>query len=286
MSFPNPSATAGAACARTALETQIRRDRIVIGVALIGIAAAAWVYMFHMAKMMDAMDMSGGSMAEMGGAMTMPTMRPWSAADFVFMLFMWAEMMVAMMVPSIAPTVLLFAALNRKRREESRPYVPAAAFLFGYLIAWTGFSVLATLAQWGLQTKALISCDMTTTSPLLGGGMLVAAGIFQLTPMKGACLSHCRSPLGFFTTYWREGVWGAILMGIRNGTFCVACCWLLMLLLFVAGVMNLLWVAAIAAFVLIERLVPQSLGRILNKTAAVLLLAMGLWPIVRTITGG
>lgn len=252
-----------------ALESALKRDRLIVSLGLFAIGATAWLYMIHLARTMEAMGLCGMCIDA-----AMPQSRAWGPMEFGIMFFMWAEMMVAMMLPSIAPTVLLFATLNRKRRGQSRPYVPAVAFLAGYLIAWTGFSLIATVAQWGLERSALVSMSMEGSSPLFGGAVLLAAGIFQFTPLKGACLNHCRSPLGFLTEYWREGTLGAIAMGIRNGTYCVACCWLLMMLLFVAGVMNLLWVAAITGFVLLERILPG--GRWVHRTAGAMLVLSGL----------
>jgi predicted metal-binding membrane protein len=145
----------------------------------------------------------------------------------------------------------------------------------GYLAVWTGFSAVAGLSQWLLHRAALLSPAMASATPRLGGGLLIAAGVYQWLPLKGACLMHCRSPLGFFSHAWREGAAGALLMGLRHGLYCVGCCWLLMALLFMAGVMNLLWVAAIAGFVLVEKVVPG--GRLLGKVAGALLVAWGTW---------
>jgi len=183
-------------------------------------------------------------------------------------------MMVAMMVPTAASMILMFAMFNRRRREQQQPYVPTAVFLGGYLLVWTGFSVLATLAQWGLHSAALLSPMMVSTSPILGGIILLAAGIFQWTPLKYACLTYCRSPLGFLMTDWREGSRGAFIMGLKHGSYCTGCCWFLMALLFVAGVMNLLWVATITVFVLIEKIAPR--GDMVGRVAGGVLVIAGL----------
>jgi predicted metal-binding membrane protein len=155
---------------------------------------------------------------------------------------------------------------------------PVSVFVLGYLLAWTGYAVLAALGQSLLHSAALLSPAMASASPLLGGALLLLAGVYQWLPVKGACLSHCRSPLGFFTAEWREGVSGALVMGLRHGSYCVGCCWALMALLFVAGVMNLLWVAVIAGFVLAEKVVPN--GRLLGRVTGALLAGWGLWLIV------
>lgn len=237
----------------TPLEAVLQRDRLVVLSGLVALAILAWAYVGYMAWDM-------GNMADMA----MPRMQAWGFVDLIMVFVMWAVMMVAMMVPTAAPMLLLFATINRRRQTQQRPFVPTAIFLAGYVLVWTGFSVLATLAQWGLHEGTLLSPMMVSTSPLLGGGLLLAAGLFQWTPLKYTCLAHCRSPLGFLTTEWREGVWGALVMGLRHGSYCTGCCWVLMALLFVAGVMNLLWVAAMTAFVLVEKIVPRGdlVGRI------------------------
>lgn len=247
------------------LETVLRRDRIVVLVGLICITVLAWAYISNLAWDMEQVDME----------MAMPQTLTWGFPDFILMFVMWAVMMVAMMVPSASPMILLFASVNRKRREQRRPYVPTGVFLLGYLGVWTAFSALAALAQWGLHAAALLSPMMASTSPIFGGILLVTAGIFQWTPVKHACLRHCRSPMGFIMHEWREGVGGGFIIGLKHGSFCVGCCWSLMALLFVAGVMNLLWVAAIAGFVLLEKVAPA--GPWVGRVAGVVLIGWGGW---------
>jgi predicted metal-binding membrane protein len=253
-------------------ERIIERDRMIALGGVIGLTALAWTYIVYLARDMGNMVMGPGMTVEM----TMPQMQSWGAIDFALMLVMWAVMMVAMMTPSAAPMLLVFANVNRRRHHELRgTFVPTGTFLLGYLVVWTGFSALATLAQWGLHAAALISPEMVSTSPLLGGVLLVAAGVFQWTPLKHACLAHCRSPLGFIMSEWREGTRGALVMGLKHGAYCVGCCWFLMGLLFVAGVMNLLWVAIIAAFVLIEKVASE--GQWVSRAAGLLLIGWGVW---------
>jgi predicted metal-binding membrane protein len=184
-------------------------------------------------------------------------------------------MMTAMMLPSAAPMILLVAGVNRRRRERASPAVPTAVFVTGYLVVWTSFSAIAALAQWGLHEAALLSPQMASTSPILGGLLLLIAGAYQFLPVKSACLSGCRSPLGFLAGEWREGRAGALLMGLRHGRLCLGCCWALMTLLFVAGVMNLLWVATIAGLVLIEK-VSRS-GPHIGRLAGLALAGWGVW---------
>lgn len=255
------------------VEQLVRRDRVIVLLGLVGLAAMGWLYVFRLSREMTAMpDMT----------MAMPEMlRPWSLLDFALTFLMWAVMMVAMMVPSATPMILIFATVNRKRLAENAPLVRSSLFLSAYLAAWAGFSLLATLGQWGLQAAALVSGPAGAVPPWLGGLLLVAAGLWELTPLKHACLRRCQSPLGFFMTEWREGASGATVMGLRYGMFCGGCCWALMALLFVAGVMNLLWVAAIAAFVLVEKVGPP--GRGLSRFAGGILIAWGIWLVIRTI---
>jgi predicted metal-binding membrane protein len=250
----------------TALEVVLKRDRLIVLGGLAGLTALAWAYTGYLAWDMDRMCMTMD--------MAMPHMQTWGVVDLLLLGLMWAVMMVAMMVPSAAPMILMYTTINRRRREQEQPYVPTAVFLGGYLLVWTGFSVLATLAQWGLHSATLLSPMMVSTSPILGGLVLLAAGIFQWTPLKYTCLVRCRSPLGFLMTDWREGHRGALIMGLRHGMYCVGCCWFLMALLFVAGVMNLLWVAAIAAFVLVEKVVPR--GDLVGRVAGGVLVLAGL----------
>ena len=249
------------------LEFVLKRDRTIVLTGLIGVTGLAWVYLFAMAAETGEMSMDG--------AMAALQVRPWGALDFLLMFLMWAVMMVAMMVPGAAPMILLFAAVNRKQRERGRPFAPVGAFVAGYIAVWSAFSALATLSQWGLEQAALMSPMMVGASPLLGGGLLVVAGIYQWTPLKHACLKHCRSPLHFLAHGMRKGTGGAFVMGLEHGAFCVGCCWVLMGLLFVGGVMNLLWVAAIAAFVLLEKVVPH--GVLAGRLSGALLVLAGLF---------
>ena len=246
------------------LEAVLKRDRTIVLAGVAGLSALAWAYLLTMAWRMPHREM----------AMAMPHMQAWEATEVLLTWVMWAVMMVAMMTPSAAPMILMFATVNRRRRGQQGPFVPTTVFLLGYLLVWGGFSVVATLAQWGLHTAALLSPMMVSTSPMLGGLLLLAAGIFQWTPLKSTCLTQCRSPLGFLMTEWREGAWGALLMGLRHGCYCVGCCWVLMALLFVAGVMNLLWVAAMAAFVLVEKVLPR--GELVGRVVGGMLMLAGL----------
>jgi len=250
----------------TAVEAALKRDRAIVLAAIAGLSALAWAYLLALSLWMPH--------ETMAMAMAMPHMHAWGVAEVVLTWVMWAVMMVAMMTPSAAPMILTFAAINRRRQSQQGPLVPTAVFVLGYLLVWGGFSIVATLAQWGLHTAALLSPMVVVTSPVVGGLLLIAAGIFQWTPLKASCLTQCRSPLGFLMTEWREGTWGALVMGLRHGTYCVGCCWVLMALLFVAGVMNLLWVAVIAVLILVEKVLPR--GELVGRMAGGVLLLAGL----------
>jgi predicted metal-binding membrane protein len=180
----------------------------------------------------------------------------WTPSYAVLMFFMWWVMMVAMMLPSASPMILLFARIQRSQKDKGAPFVPTSIFTMGYLATWGVFSMLAAGTQWGLERVGLLSAMMTLTSGLFAGAVLLAAGIYQLTPLKHACLRHCRSPLQFIMQHWRHGSSGALRMGIEHGAFCLACCWFLMALLFVGGVMNLYWIVGLAVFVLLEKTIP------------------------------
>jgi predicted metal-binding membrane protein len=245
------------------------RQRVAIAAALAGLVVLSWYYLFVTAADMSAM-----------AGMTMP-MAPKGARDLVLLLAMWWIMMIGMMLPSAAPMILTFAAIGNRRRSRGQPYVPTILFTAGYLLAWGCFSVAATLAQWGLEQAALFSpMDMATTSPVLGGLLFIAAGLYQATPLKQACLRLCRSPFDFVVNHWRDGAGGALRMGFAHGLYCLGCCWILMLLLFVGGVMNLVWVAVLTAVVLIEKLLPP--GRWFSLAGGVLLVAYGLGLLTRS----
>ena len=253
------------------MEAILKRDRWIVMAGLAAMTLLAWTYMIHEAR---GMNLTGACCCA-GMKMSGPDTDAWSTSTLVPLFLMWAEMMVAMMLPSAAPMILTFAKVQRNRREQQRPFTATGIFVLGYLAAWTGFSALAAVLQWILHGKALLSPMMVSTSSLLGGGLLIAAGVFQWSKMKNACLTGCCSPLSFVMTSWREGKWGALRMGLRHGVFCLGCCWVLMLLLFVAGVMNIWWIAVITALVLVEKLVPRGLW--LGRIAGAIFAAWGLW---------
>jgi predicted metal-binding membrane protein len=210
-------------------------------------------------------------MAPMMDAMT--GVQPWTATEFGLRLMMWSVMMIAMMVPTAAPMTLLYAAVVRKAAAQHNPLAPTFTFVSGYIAMWTMFSLAATVAQHALDQATLLSPMMVSTSAGFGAALLIAAGVYQLTPLKNACLRNCRAPAHFLSRYWRTGNLGAFRMGLRLGAYCVGCCWILMGLLFVGGVMNLMWIAAIAIFVLLEKTIP--FGEVSGRIAGVAMILVG-----------
>ncbi len=248
------------------VEALVRRDRLVMALALALMTLLAWAYLLSGAGMN--MDMSMGDMA-------MPMVMAWTPGYALVVFLMWWIMMIAMMLPSAAPMILIFGTVNRKTAAAGKPYVPTAIFLAGYLLVWAAFSLAATLAQYLLESAGLMSPAMATTHRVTGGVLLLAAGIYQMTPLKHACLRHCRGPISFITQHWRPGHRGALRMGIVHGAFCVGCCWVVMGLLFYGGVMNLAWIVGLTLLVLLEKLVPP--GHWIGSLSGVVFLAWGAW---------
>ena len=244
------------------------RRRAAILTGLGGVTLLSWLYLLQMDRAMRAA-MAAGLACEL---------HPWSGADFALTFLMWAVMMVGMMVPSAAPMSLLFAAVAPRAREQGSPSAPTAIFVAGYVAVWTLFSVAATAAQWGLERAALLSPMLSSTSRWFGAALLIGAGLYQWTPWKNACLEHCRAPALFFAAQWRDGALGAFRMGAAHGLYCLGCCWVLMALLFFGGVMNLLWVAGLALFVLLEKLAPW--GASAGRVAGLALLVAGVRQLV------
>ena len=240
------------------LERLVRRDRTIVLVSVsVIVLLAAWYTVSGQGMPMSALDMT--RMARpIGEPMAMGPARPWSPAYAALIFLMWWIMMIAMMAPSAAPALLLFTALKRQSSVPDRAPLYGLAFLAGYLASWAGFSLGAAALQWGLQPAGLISEKMmTVSSGFLSAAILIAAGLYQLTPAKAACLRHCRSPAHFLSDHRRPGLAGAFGMGAHHGAYCLGCCWALMALLFVGGIMNLWWIVGIALFVALEKLLPR-----------------------------
>ena len=246
-----------------AIVTALRHDRTLVVAALSLAIALSWAYLIA----------GAGTMQEIGDLLVPAGAQPWTPGYAAMMLVMWSIMMAAMMLPSAAPMILLMATIERARCRGEGSAAASGSFASGYVAIWTAFSIGATVIQYGLDVAALLSPAMATTSIAVAGGTLIAAGIYQLTPFKQACLRRCRSPLEFAMTRWRSGNTGAFMMGIEHGLFCLGCCWALMLLLFVGGVMNMSWIAGLTIFVMIEKLAPA--GHWLGRLAGILLIGWG-----------
>ncbi len=254
--------------AATALEAVLKRDRAIVLSGLVGITILAWLYTISLSH--DVTHAVGGH-----AAIAHPQLRSLGAVDLTLLFVMWIVMMIAMMVPTATQMILTFATIERKNPDGRNPVRRTAIFLLGYVVAWSLYAALATLGQWGLLSAALVSPIGVSESALFGGALLIAAGIFQWTPLKHACLARCRSPFAFLMTEWRSGDRGALRMGWRHGIYCVVCCWALMLLMFVLGMMNILWLAALTAFVMLEKAAPG--GHLVGHLAGVGLVGWGIY---------
>lgn len=275
----------------SALERLLRRDRTIVAAGLAALAALAWVYLLSGAGMgASAWEMTRLSLfphraaasATMGmGDMAATGRTPasnWSPQVWLLAVAMWWTMMVAMMAPSAAPMILLYDRVRRHALSQGRDrsgLAPSAVFAGGYLLVWLLFSVAAASLQALLQASALVSgAWMDSTSRGLSAGVLITAGLYQFSPLKNLCLTQCRAPAGFLSRHWRPGVAGALRLGILHGAYCVGCCWALMTLLFVGGVMNLAWIAGLALLVMAEKLAPA--GPWTARGAGALLIVWGL----------
>jgi len=238
--------------------------------ALLLVTTLAWAWLLAGAGMgMDAFEMTRHSLMRM--PWTEPA--PWSAPYALLMTSMWWIMMIAMMLPAATPMILLAAALNRRADPASPPFGGVAAFTGGYLLAWGAFSVAAATLQWWLAQSGLLNAMLVSTSERFAGGVLMVAGLWQFSPWKAACLRHCRSPVQFLTRHRRPGQLGGLVMGVHHGLHCLGCCWFLMMLLFVGGVMNLYWIIGLAAYVWLEKAMPG--GPWVSRVVGVVLIAWG-----------
>jgi predicted metal-binding membrane protein len=240
-------------------------DRLAIWLALAAVTALSWLYVYRQMGPME-----GRADLAIPAAYV-----AWTAADFALNMAIWWAMMPGMMLPSAAPMILTFATINRHKRRRGQPFVSTMVLTSGYLIAWGVFGIFATLADWGFERAALISPLTGKLTPILGAVVVTAAGIYQLTPLKSVCLTHCRSPFDFVLNHWRAGTAGALRMGVEHGLYCLGCCWFLMALLFAAGIMSLLWMAAITVFVFVEKLFPG--GQWIARISGVAMLGFGIY---------
>jgi predicted metal-binding membrane protein len=256
--------------ARTSFEALLRRDRWLVGGALAAATVLCWAWLVPMAR-----DMYG----PMTGAAAWMMTDQWDFVHLALLFAMWVVMMAGMMLPSAAPAVMLYAGVVRQGLGGGSARAHLNAFAGGYLLVWTLFSLAATILQRIFADFFVLSPMMESRSPWFGGGLLLVAGAYQFTPWKRTCLDSCRSPVEFLTRYWKNGVGGGFELGIRHGLFCLGCCWALMMLLFVGGVMNLWWIAALTIFVLLEKLAP--LGAQGGRLSGVLIAALGVWTLLR-----
>ena len=268
-----------------ALEAVLRRDRTIVAAALFVLAALAWAYVLWLAADMDMgdMDMSGFRMIPAGTALMMPATVPWNATEFAFVFAMWSVMMVGMMAPSATPMILIYARVGRQAAQQAKPFAASSWFASGYLLAWIGFALVATFAQWALECGSLLTPTMAAASAVLSGIVLIVAGLYQWTPLKDACLRQCQTPLQFIQHHggFRHDAFSSLALGGRHGAYCIGCCWVLMAILFVGGVMNVLWIVALTIFVLVEKMVP--VGRVISRVTGAGFFACGVWVLAQTL---
>ena len=246
------------------------KDKSAVYAGIAAVLAASWGYMLYMHWQMQNMHLPANWdmwMPPVAGA------RAWTLFDLSALFWMWSVMMVAMMLPTVLPTVTTFHALGKRRANGASFSLEAWSFVVGYLAVWVAFSALAALLQWPLHVMDVLDAMMESGGYLFGGLVLVVAGVYQWTPLKTACLRYCRSPLGFLLSSWRDGKAGAAGMGARNGLVCLGCCWALMLVMFAVGVMNVLWMAVLSVFMLVEKVIPP--GTAVRVGAGVALTAWG-----------
>jgi predicted metal-binding membrane protein len=267
----------------------LRRDRAIVIGALATLTAVAWAYTVWLAERMSMGGMQGGGMpmaktpgmgASMGmGAALAPGFKAWTGTEFIVTFVMWCVMMIGMMTPSAAPMILIYARVGRQAALQGKPLAATGFFAGGYLLAWAAFSLVATIGQWLLERAALLTPMTALADDVLGALVLIAAGLFQWTPAKDSCLRHCRAPLGFIQQHggFRRDPLGSLGVGFRHGLFCVGCCWALMALLFVGGVMNIVWIAGLTIFVLVEKVAPPGrlVSRLISRVSGAGLVAWG-----------
>ena len=263
--------------AAPAIERLLKRDRAITIAGLASLCVLAWLYIAMGAGLgMTAWEMTTLKLFPHLDAAPAPT-TAWDSSTWVLMIDMWWIMMIAMMTPSAATTILLYARVHRhalESNEHQDKLAATGAFAAGYLLAWCAFSVVATLLQWMFERAGVVAVMMMgSRSRSLSAAVLIAAGLYQLSPLKNACLAHCRAPASFLSRHWRPHALGALRLGAIHGAYCIGCCWMLMVLLFVGGAMNLVWVIALAVLVLIEKALPPGLW--VGRSIGALLIVWG-----------
>ena len=286
----------------TVVTEALRRDRAMVVMAILIITVLAWAHILWLVAQMGMAEVATAATAEdamagmhmPGGSGTMdgmdmgsgvgtvePVLRPWSIADGALIFSMWAVMMVGMMTPSAAPMALLYAAVGRTAGASGRPLAATGWLVAGYLSAWIAFSLAATGAQWTLTRLALLTPMMESASSIFGGIVLIATGLYQWSPLKDICLRQCQTPLGFLMSRggFRSDPFAALRLGAEHGAYCVGCCWALMTLLFVGGIMNVLWIAGLMILILLEKVVPM--GRLIPRVAGAVIAVGGVFLLFR-----
>ena len=257
----------------------LRRDRIAVILALTLLTALAWSYLLWLSAdmAMGGMDMGDIRMIPSGMGLMVPAHTPWRALEFAFVFAMWTVMMVGMMTPSATPMILMYARLGRQTEARGRPLAATVWFTAGYILVWVAFALLATLVQWALERTALLDSWMASTSNVLAGLVFVAAGSYQWTRLKDVCLAQCQMPFAFLMRHggFRRDAPGSLVLGLRHGAYCVGCCWVLMTLLLVGGVMNVLWIALLALLIISQKV--TSFGRPIAHLAGIVLVVAGAW---------
>jgi predicted metal-binding membrane protein len=264
---------------RVPSQTVLRRDRVVIVLALALLTLLAWGYLLWLSAdmSMGGMETTGFRMIPAGIGLMVSARTPWLATEFALVFVMWTVMMVGMMTPSAAPMFLMYARIGRHTEAQSRPIAATFYFAIGYFLVWVAFALLATLVQWALERNALLDVTMASTSNVFGGLLFLAAGLYQWTRLNEKCLTECQRPLEFVMRHggYRRDAPGCVMLGLRHGAYCVGCCWALMALLLVGGVMNLLWIVLLALLALLQR--NTSSGLALARLAGIVLVAGSMW---------
>jgi predicted metal-binding membrane protein len=258
----------------TKFESILRRDHQAVLAALLILTALAWGYVLWLTRDMA---MPQGDPATPGMVMAMgPEIRPWTITAFLFGFLMWAVMMAGMMMPSAAPMILLYARVGRQAEAQQKPFAATGWFAGGYLLAWTGFSLLAASLQDGLGRAALLTPMLASANDFIGGGILISAGLYQWSSLKFRCLTNCRTPLQFIQQHggFQRHALPSLGLGFRHGVYCIGCCWALMLLLFVGGIMNIVWIAGLAILVLLEKVMSE--GRNVSRLIGLALIIGGI----------
>ena len=262
-------------------EDVLRRDRAIVVTALVALVLIAWFYLLWLNGIM--LPSATAPQVNMPGMNMGPVSKTWSAVELVVTFVMWSVMMVGMMTPSAAPMILVYARVARHAQVDEKPFAATGWFVAGYLLAWSGFAVLATFTQAALVSAALITPALAAGMDLFGAGILIAAGLYQWSPLKQRCLSQCQAPFAFIQRHggFKRDVRGGLILGATHGLYCIGCCWALMGLLFVGGVMNPLWIAGLAIWILLEKVV--SLAGLMSRGLGLVLIGGGIIFALRTL---